>query len=109
MGAKVDVICGFDDEYAPQLSSLFSSSKSPGKIQLHLISNFLAPPIRQRLEAIVDRSKIVHFNDGAKPWQFAFKHPYRQAYFDHLAKSGWPHVIRKGTLNGLRDQLVKFE
>jgi lipopolysaccharide biosynthesis glycosyltransferase len=59
MGAAINVICGFDDQYAPHfammVSSLFAGSQNPGKIKLYLISNFVSPPIRGRIEAIVDR------------------------------------------------------
>jgi lipopolysaccharide biosynthesis glycosyltransferase len=59
MSADTNVLCGFDDAYAPHfatmISSLFAASQNPERIKFHLMSNLLSPAVRIRLDQIVAR------------------------------------------------------
>ena len=79
-------------------------------------SHFGKPVFRARLAAtmpgeldVIRAPRIVHFNDPAKPWHFGYRHPYREKYFHHLARSGWPHRVEPVTRHGVQDRTVRFE
>ena len=56
MSAEINVLCGFDDAYAPHfatmVASLFATARNPRKIRIHLISNLLSAAIRARLDEV---------------------------------------------------------
>ena len=59
MSSKTNVLCGFDDAYAPHfatmISSLFAASQNPERIQVHLVSNLISHAVRTRLDQIFAR------------------------------------------------------
>src|SRR4051812_12823796 len=59
MARDTNILCGFDDAFAPHfatmISSLLAASGNPKSVKIFLISNFLTPAVREQLSQIVSR------------------------------------------------------
>src|SRR6185369_5474263 len=67
MSSSINILCGFDDAYAPHfatmISSLFANCRNPDKIRIHIVSSLLSSGVRKRLDQIFTR-----YNAGAIAW-----------------------------------------
>jgi lipopolysaccharide biosynthesis glycosyltransferase len=103
-GAYIDKVLAFiHDDRAPMpwadqdpLNAVLHRLRVTVPPRWNVMTPFLDLPARQlpafapaELREAVRRPAVIHFIGAYKPWHYRCRHPYRAAYFEHLAQTPW--------------------
>src|SRR5262245_373796 len=102
MSSQINVLCGFDDAYAPHfasmISSLFAACRNPQMVKLHLMENLLSAATRARLDLIFSG-----YGTGAIQWLAVDCSPFDDAPVTlHFSRATYARISAFNTLHADR-------